>query len=65
MARRFLIDQNFRDKFFLMSWFESLALASHPLQPASLHWEVRCGGTPQPARETHALPKFVFTGIHS
>ena len=39
------------------SWFESRAVASHPLQPDSFVCKVRCGGTPQPARETHALPK--------
>jgi hypothetical protein len=35
---------------------------------ASLLWflhEVRCGGTAQPAREAHALLKFVFIRVNS
>ena len=39
------------------SWFPGFLI--------HLTWEVRCGETPQPARETHALPKFVFIRVHS
>jgi hypothetical protein len=43
---------------------ESLAVASHPVAAGFIYfWEVGCSGTPQPARETHALPRFVFIRV--